>query len=188
MSRSLPVALALAVLSVAFVAVPAHAFLYTVTFYVKGAPDDPVHSADTATGTFSYDSSLIPSVLPGTIINSASGLHISTIDFTWAGHAWSRSDADAIFLHFDAAGTLTFWEVGGTPDGLNGITGGVYPDIDVSPTTGFLYTTSDSPANGIFQGTVTSWSVSTGNAPEPGTFALLGPGLLALGLVRRRKS
>ena len=184
MSRSLPVALALALLSLA-VAVPAQAIVYSVTFMVAGDPTDPTHSADTATGTFSYDSSLIPSVLPGTLINSASGLHISTIDFTWAGHAWSRSDADAFLLAFDAAGKLTGWDFGGTPDGL---TAGVYPDIDVSPTAGFLYTTSDSPAHGIFQGTVTSWSVSTGSAPEPGTLALLGPGLLALGLVRRRKS
>src|SRR5262245_42462640 len=104
MRRVLPVVV-LAVLSLAFAA-PAQAFVYSVVFTVQGSASDPVYGSATATGSFSFDSSLLPSVLPGTAFN-ASGLGISAINFTWAGHTWSKADADAIALTFDGSGNLT---------------------------------------------------------------------------------
>jgi hypothetical protein len=59
MSRSLPVVLALALLSLA-VAAPAHAVLYTVNFMVTGDLNDPVNAGLNQSGSFSFDSSIIP--------------------------------------------------------------------------------------------------------------------------------
>ena len=185
MSRSLPVALALALLSLA-VAVPAQAIVYSITFTVLADPADAAHVGQTATGSFSFDGSIIP-LGGGTVVSPA----LTNVNFSWDGTTWTDANAGSFYLGFDAGGNLTNWFLGGDPTTVSGIDGspGAPDDFWVKVAfSDFTYHDDSTPSTTILYGTLTSWSVSTGNAPEPGTFALLGPGLLALGLVRRRKS
>jgi hypothetical protein len=138
MSRNLLVALALAVLSLA-AAAPAHAVLITVNFTVTSAPNDPSFpgaGGTTSSGSFTFDSSVIPSS-PGTVLappDLATG-----ISFTWGGNTWTENGAGLYSLTFASQGTwevqpglfLTDWALAGDifGTGLANIT----PDFLVNP-------------------------------------------------------
>src|SRR6266550_284148 len=173
----------------------AQAFLINVDFYVLADPLDPALAGQTAHGSFSFDSGLIPTEGTGQLFD-LSGLGLSSLAFNWDGHSWSASDADAFLLNFEN-GTLTGWGIGGAPSGFvdTSVDPGSYPDFEATgvPGGGFLsYATSvrassySSEIGIVRHGTITSWSVSTPSVPpsvpEPLIVPLLAMGLLSLGL------
>ena len=173
---------------------PAHAVLITVNFSVGGDPSDPVNGSLTGTGSFSFDSIIIPSG-GGILFDNTTGLGLSALSFTWDGHTWSELDADAYNLGFNSGGNLVFWNIGGAPVNFAQLSALVYPDFVLAGAAGggggiFSYTTANSPdrGEGIYTGSVASWSIASAPPPvaEPGTLSLLGMGLLPLGLIRRR--
>jgi hypothetical protein len=166
----------------------AHAVLITVNFSVLADPTDTANAGTTTTGSFSFDSGLIPA--GGGTVGPTNGLGANSIDFTWLGTTWNFPNADLWQLSFDAGGDLTFWGLGGLPDSYGGF---MADKSDIQ-----LFTAGGSGSNGTefgyysggqgHMGTITSWSVAgTPPVPEPGTLALLFPGLLPLGLMLRRR-
>lgn len=172
-------------LAVTALASAGHASLVTVNFTVLADPSDPIFVGQTATGSFSFDSSLAPPG-GGQIFNTTTGLGASSLLFVWAGTTWTRANADAYRLIFDASGNLTGWGIEGVP--LSGITATIFPDFDVNTLTGipssfgFAY----DYAGRIFDGTLETATVRT-TVPEPATLALLGISLAGLGFSRRRR-
>ena len=186
MSRFSLVALALAGLSLV-AAVPAHAFLITVNFTVAGDPNDPDNAGTSASGSFSFDSSIIPPGGGGIDNPATSGFNL-----TWDGTSWD--DTNASFgsivadeaLVFDSGGQLVDWNAFGDPN-LIAMDGGDDFILEGVGVPGFFYVKSGSST--LYTGTV-SWTTSTttGEAPEPGSLLLFGPALLALGAFRGRRS
>ena len=184
MLRALPVVLVLAVLSLAFT-VPAQAILITVNFTVTAAAGDPVNAGAIANGSFSFDSSIIP---PGG--GNVGVLDPSGLSFTWTGTTWTDANArlgsgDALFdaLIFDAAGNLASWSAFGDPSDRLLETDLTAPD-DFSIINGVAFLYHNQGQASFFEGSIT-WSTSTGSAPEPASWLLLGAALVGLVGVRR---
>jgi hypothetical protein len=166
----------------------------TVTFTVAPAAGDPINPAP-ASGSFSFDSSLIPAG-GGVVGPSGAGLGAESIAFSWSGTAWNNTNADLWTLEFDTSGALSSWFLFGAPLGP-GITvaGNVVNDFALFPTlpvngqyeqNRFVYTDVGTP--GFSFGTVVAWQVESGPAPvpEPATLVLLGAGLVGVWTQRRR--
>ena len=181
MTRTVLAALALTLLSVAL-AVPAHAVLITVHFTVTGAADDPVNAGVTANGSFSFDSSVVP-VGGGEVFNPV----VSGFDLTWDGTSWTDANASVSYLAFDAGGDLTTMQLHGNPFGGFMLLNPTVDDFGVYIGGGSLvfdYTREGVDGVG-YRGTF-SYTVSTGSAPEPASWMLLGGALLGVvGAVRR---
>jgi len=182
-----------AVLSFLTVTPHADAVLIIVDFRVSSgeAPGglDPVNTfPSTTTGSFSFDSSLIP--VGGGLVSNSSGLGASSISFSWDGTLWTTANADLYYLNFAPDGTLTDWGLGGDPLGIGSVSRFVFDDFTLhglpGGQAGFAYSTENSPAMGVFETPpyFSSWSV----VPEPGTFSLLGPGLAVAGMLVRRRA
>ena len=164
----------------------AHASLITVKFTVLADPSDPTFAGQTASGSFSFSSSLAPPG-GGQIFNTTTGLGASSLLFVWAGTTWTRGNADAYRLIFDATGNLTGWGIEGDP--LGGITATIFPDFDVNTVTGIpsSFGFSYDYAGRIFDRGALETATVTTTVPEPATLAILCLGLAGLGFIRRKQ-
>jgi len=181
MTRTVFVALALTLLSVAC-AVPAHAVLITVHFTVTGAANDPVNAGVTTNGSFSFDSGVVP-VGGGEVFDPA----VSGFNLTWDGTSWTDANASVSYLAFDAGGDLTTMQLHGDPFGGLMLLNPAVDDFGVFNTGGSLvFDYTRDGVDGVGYRGAFSYTVSTGSAPEPASWMLLGAGFLGLaGTVRR---
>ena len=90
----------------------------TVHFTLVPDPADPVNFGP-STGTFTYDSSVIPA--SGGMVIDDSGRLASEISFEWGSTSWTEANAGVIVLDFDRSGGLRHFRMGGAPNGLNAV-------------------------------------------------------------------
>ena len=172
-----------------------------IVFSVKGDPTDPVNAGVTASGwwhavgmpDYSYTQ-------PGDGLTFMYWRHPSAFSFEWDGVEWHQ-DGDgniASFGYYVTESEGDYWISSWDPfegiegdrtlsmgwkAGSHGYSPTPYPQ---SGTGAFTYSRGFDSYTGIF-----TWSTTPDDpriAPEPGTLALFGSGLLALGVIRRRKS
>lgn len=133
----------------------------------------------TESGYAIYDSSI---VVPDGIA-SAVGLFID-LAFSWGGIAYDETTANTGWLMFDALGSLSTFGFGTNCEPSHCSITSTTPGWMMDPTQ-IRYSMADESG---FGGGTTEWSTSVVSVPEPGTLALLGIGLAAMGLARRRKT
>lgn len=138
-------------------------------------------SGTTSTGSFTFDTSSIPAVLPGS--NDATGL-LAALNFTWDGIAYDAGTANTGHLGFDAAGNLIDvlfgTNCGPGPCSIGAGSEEWYVSWQAASSGTFAYSVAGDPV--VFSGTSI---VSVG---EPASIALLAFGLGGLGAFRRRRS
>jgi len=152
----------------------------TVDFTVTGT-SGPL-SGVMSSGFFTFDDSVIPAVIPAWGVNVAQADLLTDLSFSWNGIAYDETTANTGWLGFDSAGLLEYF-------GLGTSCGAGYCNLS-SQITGFIlggatfhYSTTASAGSATYAGVVGF----TTQVTEPGTLALLGIGLVAMGLSRRRK-
>jgi len=147
----------------------------TVNFTVTGAPGDSLNSGASASGSFSFDASIIPPSGGPVRLPTIRGFHLA-----WDGTTWSDENTGAgnglPGLVFDSTGTLTDFFIWGEPTG-HGMDGSdLAPDDFWMAGDGFVYHREGVFGNGVdaspFVGGIT-WSVTTPAAA--GTRRILAP-------------
>lgn len=176
MSRT--VFFALALLSLV-VATPAYAVLITVNFTVTGDPNDSANAGVSATGSFSFDSSIIPQ--GGGIIPPGA---TTGFNLTWDGTTWTEANASLVTLEFNSSKELIAFNAFGDVAGNLLFTQPFAVDDFRILGPEFVYS-REGDTGVTYTGSIT-WTTTTGDAPEPSAWMLLAAGLPALvGSIRR---
>ena len=175
----------LSVLTVSLVGVSGIAVSDPVTYDFTVTADSGPLSGDVATGSFTFNSSIVPA--GGGFLNQT-GL-LTALTFTWNGITYNAATANTGSLGFNSSGTLSsvlfgdFCNAGSCGSGAGSDTWFVQGSDSGS---GFAYSTASSTAD--FGGTVTfSPDLAAHSVPEPGMLSLFTLGLAGVGLMRRRK-
>ena len=167
-----------------------------VNFTVVGSPSDPEFGSATASGFVS----VVTTQDPGTEVLLPGGFGAEALSFSWGGVTWDTSNADVYLIGREASGRIGKWAAGGSPAGFDGLSASAAPDfrvvfcvtddINVCSSITFEYTTALSPTLGVFTGFVPNFSIQRqpldAPVPEPMTLLLVGSGLGALAVRRRR--
>ena len=141
----------------------------TVNFTVTGAPGDSVNNGASASGSFSFDESIIPPSGGPVRLPAIRGFHL-----VWDGTTWNDENTAAgnglPGLVFDSTGTVTDFFIWGEPGG-HGMDGSdLAPDDFWMAGDGFVYHREGVFGNGVdaspFVGGIT-WSVTTPPASAP---------------------
>jgi hypothetical protein len=154
--------------------------------------DDFYTVGTVGSGYFTFDDSLMPSTGTGTVGNSLMGAPTLDLFFDWFGTTFDSTNAAIATLTF-VNGLLADWWIGGTYIApVCGImrfacmsSAGTAPDFSLIASSGGSMNDGVHAGFGAGYGTV-SWSVRSVSVPEPGTFGLLGLGLLSLAFTRKR--
>jgi hypothetical protein len=170
---------ALAVAAIAGLASQAAQATPVVYDFTATATDGPL-AGNTASGTFTFDSSL---AVPDSI-HDATDL-LSALDFTWDGITYDASTANTGYLAFDDSGNVTAFAIG------NNCQAGSCTAADgteewfafLSLSNGFSYTT---PSGGGGGG-VSFTQEGPPPVPEPMTLSLFGAGIAGAAALRRKR-
>ncbi|HEX5030180.1 MAG TPA: hypothetical protein VFX78_01830 [Candidatus Eisenbacteria bacterium] len=134
----------------------------TVNFTVTGAAGDTVNSGVSASGSFSFDRSIIPPSGGGITSPSIHRFHLVWDGTTWDSLNTTAGRDDLPGLVFDSNGTVTDFFVWGNPtgDGMDG--SDLAPDDFWITKDGFVYHREGVFGNGVdpapFEGAI-EWSV-----------------------------
>ena len=126
-------------------------------------------------GSFSFDSSTID---PG---QSVTGPNLTALNFTLNGITYSASTANDGFLSFGSTGQLVDFCISNSFEAPGVCDVNAFSNTFLINSRQFFYAT---PTTDISE---TDGGITFSEVPEPGTFMLLGTGLLSgMGVVRRR--
>ncbi len=168
----------LAVVAALLSPMAANADLITYDFTAT-APDGPL-AGTVESGSFSFDSSIIPAGGGWLFLDDL----LSVVEFTWNGTDYTEATANTGQMGFLSSGELEFAFFGNScGDGYCDIRPG-YDDWTVDTEFGLQYSVAG--GDYLWFGSVSAALRET-TVPEPGTLALFGIGLAAMGLARRRK-
>jgi hypothetical protein len=193
----------------------ASAVLIRVDFFVRGDTDgglidldtgevfygvgDPLNTDEIVHGFFTFDSALLPRPDDPFENTFWGGLGATRLRFEWQGVSYKEQGegppeggtGDIWYLRVDADGNLADWALyGNSSYGAEiGLSNG-YDDFLIRSgydEDAFWYSNEYYVLHPdlVWKGDLVRWSYR--EIPEPGTLALFAPGLLALGVIRRRK-